>query len=154
MLRKNNRIKAIILCCLLCSTALATMPCNAAEQSMIAPPNSVEDSYSIISPCWSNVRSLNIKIEKDTNNNVVVYVTITGESGTTYRSGRITLEKVTSSETVPINSWGGLSSSSSMFNFKKTSAQKASGTFKVSVSIVATKNGKSEVITGSQTVTF
>ena len=62
-----------------------------------------------------------------------------------------TLDKIVGTNTIAKRRWSGLSSSSQNFIFNEKALAYESGTYRISITITATLNGKAEVITKSLT---
>ena len=141
MFKKAEKLLSFIITVLLV-TGLATSPLYA-----------MSNDPTMLEPRWTNatrvVLSMGLNSDK-----ISLSVTIAGHSGTTYSNGKVTLEKLVGSSYVEVESWSGLSSSSAIFLFGDSSVKKVSGTtYRLRVSIKATRNGVSETITESREVT-
>ena len=113
---------------------------------MIQPISAAYSSGTNIEPLWTNAASASLAINFE-NEDILITATITGRTGTTYKNGIITLEKVSGSSTVKIQEWTGLSSNSSIFQFRNQSIEKNKGTYRLTLRITAVRNGVSETIT-------
>ena len=105
-----------------------------------------------ITPYWDNVNRATLSFSR-ANSNFLVSLSITGRSGTTYKNGTITITCLTL-PLAPIF-FTGLSGSSSSFTFVDNSKPATvSGTYRVSYSIDAVRNGISETISDYRDLTF
>lgn len=145
---KKINFKTITSCMLLTSAVLLSLPCQAAERAETPLSTS---GYSIISPYWNNASDVTVQLKKSSDNFISATARVVGLKGTTYSNGTVTLDKIVGTNTIAKRRWSGLSSSSQNFIFNEKALAYESGTYRISITITATLNGKSEVITKSQT---
>jgi len=107
-----------------------------------------------IEPQWTNVSSTSVNLSFD-GAVIVISIRAYGKSGTTFSNGTITLTKLTGENIGPVIQWTNRSSSTSTFSFDNDDfSANSSGRYKLSFSIIATRNGVSETITGSKEATY
>lgn len=112
----------------------------------------LNENESGIVPYWDNVNRATLSFSR-ANSNFLVSLSITGRSGTTYKNGTITITCLTL-PLAPIL-FTGLSGSSSSFTFVDNSKPATlSGTYRVSYSIDAVRDGVSETISDYRDLTF
>lgn len=145
---KKINFKTITSCMLLTSAVLLSLPCQAAEHAETPLSTS---GYSIISPYWNNVGKVSLNLTKTSDNFINAFVSVNGYPGITYSNGTIILDKIVGTNTIAKRRWSGLSSSSQNFIFNEKALAYESGTYRISITITATLNGKAEVITKSLT---
>ena len=120
------------------------LPGDPIEANMIIPGNEIQ---------WSNVNTATVTLAFTNAGKADISIRINGKSGTTFSNGTVKLEKITGGSATPIATWTGLSSSSKTFTFNDSSVSVTSGTYKVSITIYAVRNGVSEKIEASKTAT-
>lgn len=112
----------------------------------------LSENESGIVPYWNNVSSTTLIFDR-ANSNFLVRLRISGREGTTYKNGTITITCLTL-PLAPIL-FTGLSGSSSLFSFVDNSKPATvSGTYRVSFSIDAVRNGVTEKISDYKDLTF
>ena len=99
---------------------------------------------------WKDADSFAIVLDCS-DSKAYIHTTIVSASGTTYKNGTVTLEKISGSNCGVKKTWNNLSGSSSIFSFHDESFSLSSGTYKLTVTIDTVRNGSSETITGSKT---
>lgn len=138
--------KIIRFCAILISATLilssTVSPCFAA----------IKEDADIVSPMYNNVAGVSVNLSKS-NGKVVITITVSGKSGTTFSSGEVALLKTSGSNTGLVKSWDRLYSNTATYVFTDSSTTATSGTYKVNFSIKALRNGVGETISGSDTLT-
>jgi len=95
-----------------------------------------------VTPYWSNVNSIKLNMSLS-NGTITSEATVTGYTGTTYISATFTLEKLNGNQYERVDSWTASNSAMLLSNSHSTSKCTA-GTYRLSISGTATKNGTSE----------
>ncbi len=106
-----------------------------------------------VEPRWANVisTSLILNLNEPT---IQLSITMGGRSGTTYNHGTVVLEKISGSNCGIVQTWSDLSSNSAVFQFKDSTITRTSGTYCMTITINAVRNGVSETITASKESTY
>ncbi len=125
--------------------AVTVSPIAAMEQITITDPPGIE-------LLWDNAYTEEVDFNI-TNNKLYISIYIPGKSGTTFTNGTITLEKVGSQGGV-VREWTNLSSTSNTFTFTNNTYTPIKGGYTLSYRITAVRNGVSEVIYGSKSLTY
>ena len=153
MSKIRSKFMAAFLSVAMLST-IAVCPIQAAESSNQEDHIEIilNENGSSIVPYWNNVNTVTLTFDR-ANSNFLVSITVAGRSGTTYKNGTVSITCLTL-PLAPIL-FTGLKGSSSLFTFTDNSKPASlSGTYRVSFSIDAVRNGASETITGSKDLTF
>lgn len=115
------------------------------EMMAVIPGNEIQ---------WNNVSSARVTLVFTNTGKADISIRISGRAGTTFSNGTVKLEKINGNTTTTIATWRNLSSSSTTFTFNNDSVAVTSGTYKVSITIYAVRNGVSEKIETSKTSTY
>ena len=102
-----------------------------------------------IEPQWQNVGATAATLLFD-GSTIVIDFTVTAYKGTTFSNGIVTLIKLTGNNTGIVKRWTGLSSSLPIFDFYDESLTATKGIYRVHLSVTATRNGVSELITAQR----
>lgn len=103
-----------------------------------------------VEPRWSNVSSGVIGIDLNSDK-VKLNIKLVGAVGTTFNNGRIVLTRENNGTVTTVKTWTGCSSNSNLFSFSDSSCTKKAGTYTLTITITAIKNGVSEEISISKT---
>lgn len=106
-----------------------------------------------IEPRWQNTMATAAALDFD-GSTIYISFSVTGYSGTTFSNGTVTLLKYSGDNVGVVKVWTGLSSNSNIFDFSDDSLTATSGTYRVHLSITATRNGVSETITAKKDRTY
>ena len=142
MFKKRNKIFSVIITVSLL-LSLMTHTISAAY---------VDDGI-VIQPQWQNVTNMVLILTLD-NPEIYLKVTVTGLLGTTYQNGTVVLEKISGSNCGIVKRWSGISSSSNILTFTDNSATRTSGTYKLTFTATAIRNGISETVSKSKEATY
>ena len=142
MFKKQSKLFSFILTCTVLLSMLIT-PLKAVESRVDAPLSQYGTS---VQPRWSNVVS-NTMTLGPSNGKIYISIIFGGYSGTTYSNGTVVLQKINGSKITLIATWRNLSSSSPVFEFTDNTKSYTAGTYRIAVTITATRNGVSETIT-------
>lgn len=135
-------------------SSIAVCPMYASESSNQEDHIEIllNENDSEIVPYWNNVSSVSLVFDR-ANSNFLVSLRISGRVGTTYKNGTISITCLTL-PLAPIL-FTGLSGSTSVFSFKDNSKPATlSGTYRVSFSIDAVRDGVTEKISDYKDLTF
>ncbi len=133
-------------------SSIAVLPFYAIDNIESNSNTEIVLNESGITPYWDNARMVTLTFDR-ANSNFLVKLTITGREGTTYKNGTISITCLTL-PLAPIL-FTGLSGSSSLFSFVDNSKPATvSGTYRVSFSIDAVRNGVTEKISDYKDLTF
>ena len=102
-----------------------------------------------VEPRWSNVNNILLTITTNAST-LVIKAQVLGETNTTYSNGTVTLTR----NGVTVGNWTGLSGNSPYFTFTNQTVPRQSGTYVLTIKITAGRNGVSEVVSSSKTVTY
>ncbi|MBR6682279.1 MAG: hypothetical protein IKL40_04780 [Clostridia bacterium] len=138
MFKKTNKILSAVLVVLFIAS-LMTNSAFAMNNNKPATTNSG------IQPRWANVVSATIILDV-TQPTIYVGTNMGGPAGTTYRNGTVVLEKISGSNCGVVEIWEDLSSNLPLFQFNDTSVAPTSGTYRLTITIDAIRNGVSETI--------
>ena len=105
-----------------------------------------------IEPRWQHASTA--KLTLDLINPIKVSIMIFGYTGTVFSNGILTLEKISGSNCGVVETWTGISSNTSVLQFNDTSDTPSVGTYRLTLTIIATRNGISEEIEVSKEATY
>ena len=142
---KNKTIATVLTLTLFSS--IAVCPLHATTHDTFE--GSEVTMQSSIQPFWNNVRTVSLAFDCE-NSNIYISLKITGLAGTTFKNGVIKLEKIAGNDTGVKKTWTKLSSSKNIFSFIDESVPAQSGTYRVTYSIDAVRNGVTENINGTR----
>lgn len=149
MLKKYRKFFSVVLICAVLMSMFIT-PLKAIDVGM---DNAEIQMDSIVQPRWTNVYVTDITLGHN-DGKIDISITMSGYSGTTFSNGTIVLQKVNGSSLSLIKTWRNLSSDSRDFEFTDNSKSYTSGTYRVAITITATRNGVSETITLDEESTY
>lgn len=141
MFKKTNKIlSAIIILTMIFSMAVQPLyAVGSAEINAVGNPGA--------EPYWLHAMGVSLTLGLNSPQ-ININITVTGRSGTTYKNGKVVLEKVIGSKTEPVKEWTGISSSTAVLQFKDTSVTKDSGTtYRLTFTVTTVRNGITEDIT-------
>lgn len=135
-------------------SSIVVCPMQAAESSNQEDHIEIvlNENNSGVVPYWDNVERMTLSLSR-ANSNFLVSVSIYGRSGTTYKNGTVSITCLT----LPLAPvlFTGLSGSSSSFTFVDNSKPATiSGTYRISCSIYAVRNGYTEYLSDYRDFTF
>ena len=125
--------------------AVTVSPVAALEQITITDPPGIE-------LLWNNAGTETCTFNI-VNNKLNISILIPGKTGTTFTNGSVTLEKVGSQGGI-VREWTNLSSTSNTFTFTNNTYTPTKGGYSLTYRITAVRNGVSEVIYGSKSLTY
>jgi hypothetical protein len=127
----KNRVLVSVLCVctLLAAIGLPGVAATAADQRTVTSP----------SLRWANVNSIKLGMSLS-GGKVTSEGTVTGYSGTTAITAAFTLEKLINGKYEYVDSWSS-SSSTMLLSCSRSTSNCTSGTYKLSISGTATRNG-------------
>ncbi|MBE6687438.1 MAG: hypothetical protein E7591_09475 [Ruminococcaceae bacterium] len=108
-------------------------------------------SNDTLSPRYDYVDDTYINIYK-AGNKIYVEIRLSGDVGTTYEGGILTLRRTVDSNTVFLENLRNLSSSTSVYSYYNNSHDAVSGTYIVKFAIYAVKNGVRERVNLEKTL--
>lgn len=137
MFKKTNKILSAVLVVIF----IASLMTN----SVFAMNSDESTTNSGVQPRWANVLSTTITLDL-IDPIIEVGFTMGGTSGTTFRNGTLVLEKISGSNCGVVETWTDISSNMPFIQFSDTSAERTSGTYRLTITIEAVKNGVPETI--------
>ena len=149
MFKKTNKIlSAIIILTMI--FGVAVQPLYAVGSAEINAVGSAEINAvgnHGIEPYWLHAMTVSLTLGLNSPQ-ININITVTGRTGTTYKNGKVVLEKVIGSKTEPVKEWTGISSNTAVLQFKDTSVTKDSGTtYRLTFTVTTVRNGVTEDIT-------
>lgn len=147
MFKKTNKIlSAIIILTMIFSMAVQPLyAVGSAEINAVGNPGA--------EPYWTNVATVNLTLSLK-NPQININISATGRLGTTYKNGKVVLEKISGSDCGPVKEWTGISSNSAVLQFNDTSVTRTKGTYRLTFTVTAVRNGVSEDITQTREATY
>jgi len=133
----KTRILAIILC--IC-TVIGATGIPSVYASALQPNGD-------ISPRWQNINSITLDMSFS-NGTVTSSARVTGQTGTTKISATFTLERLTNGQYKYVDSWPA-DSTTILLSSSRSTTSCTTGTYKISISGTATKNGVVEPFSDS-----
>lgn len=119
--------------------------------SVIADDSFNELERASAQPRWSNVSGIQINLGTN-NSKLSINIVVAGSSNASFTNGKVVVTKISGNGTGVVKTWNGLSSNMSIFRFNDNTLSYTTGTYEVSIDIIATKNGVSETVTASKTI--
>lgn len=98
-----------------------------------------------IQPYWLNAQFMRFNISF-AEPKIYIAASVTGDTGTTYRDGVVTLEKISGSNCGVKGCWTDLSSNSSRFSFSDQSISRERGTYRLTLTITTVSSKGTEII--------
>lgn len=147
MFKKTNKIlSAIIILTMIFSMAVQPLYAfGSAESNAVGNPG--------IEPYWLHAMGASVTLNVN-NPQIVINISVTGRLGTTYKNGKVVLEKISGSDCGPVKEWTGISSNTAVLQFKDTSVTRTKGTYKLTFTVTTVRNGVSEDITLTKEATY
>lgn len=147
MLKKSKKLfNAILSASLAAVLAVSPVCANGIDAKAVVIEPEIE-------PQWKNVGATAATLDFD-GSTIFIDFTVTAYSGTTFSDGVVGLFKLTGDDAGLVKRWTGLSASTPYFFFTDDSLTATKGTYRVQLSITATRNGVSEVITAKKDRTY
>lgn len=147
MFKKSKKIFTAIMSAALVAVMLVSPVCaNGIDARAVVVEPGIE-------PQWKNTMATEAALDFD-GSIIVIDFTVTAYLGTTFSNGTVALFKLTGEDSGLVKRWTGLSASTPYFLFSDDSLTATKGTYRVQLSITATRNGVSEVITAYNERTY
>lgn len=146
---KRKLVVFTLIVFMLCSSM--AIPLQAFEP--VNMPSTTTIGASEIQPYWINVRRMTLTLSL-AESKIFISTTVAGNSGTTYRDGIITLEKISGSNCGVKGRWTGLSANSPNFTFSNQSITRERGTYRLTLTITTVGSNGTERITGYKDSTY
>ncbi len=137
MFKKTNKILSAVLVVIF----IASLMTN----SVFAMNSDESTTNSEIQPRWSNVMSIALTLDL-TEQIIQVGITGFGRTDTIFTNGTLVLEKISGSNCGVVETWYNISSDSRILQFEETSVEPTPGTYRITLTIDAVRNGVTETI--------
>ena len=104
-------------------------------------------------PYWLHAATVSLTLSVK-NPQININISVTGYPGTTYKNGKVVLEKISGSDCGPVKEWTGISSNTAVLRFNDTSVTRTKGTYRLTFTVTTVRNGVTEDITQTREATY